>query len=65
MLMKLAIESLPIYASVSSYFLIIAPDALHEAQRQCTATSYLKRGWCAQPAQNDRFDPIDPLDDAL
>ncbi len=44
---KLAIESLHFYASVSNFFVVIAPRAFHEGKRTwCDETTYNNRGWC-------------------
>jgi len=44
---KLAISSLQAYASLSDYFIIIAPTANHcSTGGVCDLASYLSRGWC-------------------
>ena len=46
-LKQLAIESLAIYSSACSYFLVLAPDAVHsDTQLVCDQASYSRRGWC-------------------
>jgi hypothetical protein len=39
------VESLAVYASAARYFVVIAPTATHENQRECTFSSYSKQGW--------------------
>ena len=42
-----SISSLPVYASMSRYFVIIAPCTLHyDSHAVCNAETYQRRGWC-------------------
>ena len=46
-LQKLAIISLPTFASIVDSFVVIAPDAKHaDSGQYCGRASYLKRAWC-------------------
>ena len=46
-LQKLAIISLPTFASIVDSFVVIAPDAKHaDSGQACGRASYLKRAWC-------------------
>ena len=43
----LAIASLPTFASVSDYFIVIAPNASHaDACYPCDSRTYRRRAWC-------------------
>ena len=45
-LQLLAIESLATYASLCSYFLVLAPNAVHvDTLKQCDTRTYSRRGW--------------------
>ena len=45
-LQKLAIESLAVYASLCSYFLVLAPNAVHvDTLKPCDIHTYGRRGW--------------------
>ena len=45
-LQLLAIESLATYASLCSYFLVLAPDAAHvDTLDTCDTHTYSRRGW--------------------
>eukprot|EP00966_Prymnesium_polylepis_P296381 6846854-Prymnesium_polylepis.1 len=42
-----SIASLPVYASMSRYFIIIAPRTVHcDSKRLCDSNTYQRRGWC-------------------
>ena len=45
-LQKLAIDTLSVYASVCKFFVVIAPETVHESGKVCDAHSYSRRGWC-------------------
>ena len=45
-LQLLAIESLATFASLCSYFLVLAPNAMHvDTLKPCDTTTYSRRGW--------------------
>ena len=49
---KLAVDSLAIYASALSYFLVLAPDATHvDSLKQCDQETYGRRGWVRATAR--------------
>eukprot|EP00929_Paragymnodinium_shiwhaense_P091203 TRINITY_DN51231_c0_g1_i1.p1 TRINITY_DN51231_c0_g1~~TRINITY_DN51231_c0_g1_i1.p1 ORF type:complete len:1658 (-),score=308.69 TRINITY_DN51231_c0_g1_i1:45-5018(-) len=44
---RMAIDSLPVYASLLQAFVIVAPDVSHhDTGILCDTTSYQQRGWC-------------------
>jgi len=44
---RLAIASLPTFASCCDYFVVVAPDAVHQQTNSvCDSRSYRKRAWC-------------------
>jgi hypothetical protein len=45
-LMQLAVDSLAVYAAMCKYFVVIAPNAVHENTNECNLASYARRGWC-------------------
>ena len=46
-LQELAIQSLPIYAALSSVFVVVAPITTHhDTGNVCDITTYSKCGWC-------------------
>lgn len=45
-LQQLAINTLPVYASMCTYFLVAAPSTQHESRELCDLASYSRRGWC-------------------
>ena len=47
-LQGLSISSLAVYASICRYFIMVAPPARHvDADKDCSAATYQRRGWCA------------------
>ncbi|KAL1521120.1 hypothetical protein AB1Y20_022674 [Prymnesium parvum] len=43
----LAISSLPVYAALANYFLVVAPTAVHATTgKECDLSTYVRRGWC-------------------
>eukprot|EP00419_Tripos_fusus_P037267 CAMPEP_0172786018 /NCGR_PEP_ID=MMETSP1074-20121228/205735_1 /TAXON_ID=2916 /ORGANISM="Ceratium fusus, Strain PA161109" /LENGTH=945 /DNA_ID=CAMNT_0013623031 /DNA_START=115 /DNA_END=2952 /DNA_ORIENTATION=+ len=46
-LKQLSIASLPVYASVVKYFVVVAPKCIHHDKRaECNSATYQRRGWC-------------------
>eukprot|EP00746_Dinoflagellata_sp_MGD_P089598 gnl/MRDRNA2_/MRDRNA2_35358_c0_seq1.p1 gnl/MRDRNA2_/MRDRNA2_35358_c0~~gnl/MRDRNA2_/MRDRNA2_35358_c0_seq1.p1 ORF type:complete len:316 (-),score=35.94 gnl/MRDRNA2_/MRDRNA2_35358_c0_seq1:369-1316(-) len=44
---KLAVSSLPAYASSCDAFIVVAPDAMHrDSGKSCNLQTYNSRGWC-------------------
>jgi len=44
---ELAVSSLPLYASLSDVFIIVAPPTRHlDTQKLCDGKTYAARGWC-------------------
>jgi len=44
---SMSIQTIGLYASISRYFIVIAPHCLHaDSGKACDAETYQKRGWC-------------------
>lgn len=46
MMLRMAIGSIQVYATLPKYFVCLVPDAKHDLGHECDAQSYLSRGWC-------------------
>jgi hypothetical protein len=58
---KLAIDSLHFYASVASFFVVIAPKAMHEGKQEIVDEStYNNRGWWYDGPPNTAQASSDP-----
>jgi len=78
---KLAMASLPTFAAVCNYFVVVAPETVHaDTDCKCDAVSYRRRAWCRAEVMscwarngtgdmylstNQTLEPLAPSNDVL